>query len=242
MNTIGRIPEWLDALRARRDPACQLLACIYTCEAHQHLLERFLGSEVGVLLRETPGTRVLEVYSDVNAPRSRLDGRRMVLHGNESYQDLTIKTQRMIEFAVRRFRFESLLKIDVTTALTQSELGSPEYAERKAMDMAAIADFLRRADYHQDYLGFTQHANAGREGVENWARKKGLAIDYPRLFGDGPVPPYYTGKCYVIGRRFAEFIARSGGAMAAEQRQFLPGSEDVMIGRLYERYRKLELP
>jgi hypothetical protein len=222
--------------------AGKLLACVYTCEAHRHLLARFHDSEVGKLLRDTAETDVVEVYADPNIPRSIMDSRRMLLKCDESYFDLTNKTHRMIEFAVHHFRFDSLLKIDITTVLNQSELGTPEYTERKAMDMAAIADFLRKADYSQDYLGFKQHAKAGREGVENWAMKKGLAIDYTRLFGDGPVPPYYTGKCYVLSRRFAEFIARSGAEMASEQRQYLPGSEDVMIGRLYERFKSAGLP
>lgn len=232
----------MEAFRAWRRPSCNLLVCIYTCESHRHLLDRFYNSEVGVLLRATPGTRMIEVYSDANASQSRLDGHRMVLRGDESYLDLPIKTHRMIEFSVRNLRFENLLKIDITTVLTQSELGSPEYAERKAMDMAEIADCLRQADFSRDYLGFRLHEGEGREGAENWARKKGLAIDYTRFFGDGPMAPYYTGKCYALSRRFAEFIASSGAGMAIEHRQYFPGSEDVMIGRMYDRFKSIGMP
>ena len=242
MNAASVMSRWTDSPREWGRSAGNLLACVYTCEAHRGLLDRFYSSEVGTLLRATPGVCVVEVYADAGFPASRLEGNRILLRSNENYRELSIKTHRMIEFGVRHFHFDNLLKIDVTTVMTQAELGSPEYSERKAMDMAAIADFLRHADYGQDYLGFKQHAKAGREGVENWAKKKGLAIDYPRLFGDGLVPPYYTGKCYVVSRRFAEFVARTGAGMAEEQRQYLPGSEDVMIGRLYDQFNRAGVP
>ena len=239
MNASGVASRWTDSVLAWGRPSASLLACVYTCEAHRDLLERFYSSEVGNLLRETPGVRVVEVYADPGVAASHLDGNSVVLRSNESYQELSIKTHRMIEFSVRNFGFDNLLKIDITTVMTQAELGSPEYSERKAMDMAAIAEFMRLADYGRDYAGFVLHERAGREGAENWARKKGMEIDYARLFGDGPMPPFFSGKCYVISRRFAEFIARFGADVADEQYRYFLGSEDVMVGRMHERFRSI---
>ncbi len=232
--------KWTQASDAQGQLPESLLVCIYTCEAHRHLLERFYASEVGVLLRDAPGARLLEVYADATAPGSSVDGRRMVLRADERYEALSIKTHRMIEFGVRNFQFENLVKIDVTTVMT--ELDSPEYAERKAMDMSALAQFIRDADYSRDYNGFMLHERAGREGAENWARKKGGAIQYSRLFGEGPMPPFYSGKCYLLSRRFAEYIANSGADVADEHRLFFLGSEDVMIGRMYARFRETVAP
>ena len=228
----------MGSLRAIWRPRLTMLACVYTCEAHSHLLERFYRSEVGSFLRENPGTRVLEVHADPGIARSRIEGSRMILRSNESYKDLPAKTQRMIEFSVERFRFDSLLKIDITTVLTQSELGLPEYSDIRAMDMAALAAFLRDTDYGLDYNGFHLYEGAERTGAESWARKKGLTIEYGRFFGDGPMTPFYAGKCYVLSRRFAEFIAREGADTADEHQAYFPGSEDVMIGRMYARYQQ----
>ena len=214
--------------------AHRLLACVYTCEAHRHLLARFYDSAFGRLLRESPGTRIVEVYADPALPASRMEGDLMLLKTEESYLGLVSKTQRMIEFAVREFRFDNLLKIDVTTILTAEELAAPEYAQKKALDPEAVAGFLRDADYSQDYIGVIHHVGAGRAGAESWAGKKGIPIDYPALFGDEPMPPYFTGKVYVLSRRLAEFIARNGAEMAAEQERHFPGSEDVFIGRMHE--------
>ena len=236
MNAASVMSRWTDSPREWGRSAGNLLACVYTCEAHRGLLDRFYSSEVGTLLRATPGVCVVEVYADAGFPASRLEGNRILLRSNENYRELSIKTHRMIEFGVHNFSFDNLLKIDITTVLTQSELGSPEYAERKAMDMAAIAEFLRLADYGRDYVGFMLHERAGKDGAENWARKKGVDIDYARLFGDDLMPPFYSGKCYVISRRFAEFIALFGAGMAVEQQQYMLGSEDVMVGRLFGRF------
>lgn len=226
--------DWtLDERGPRRRPA-KLLVCVYTCEAHEWLLQRFYESPVGVLLRENPDAVIVEVHADASLAHSRMAGHRMQLKAQECYQELSIKTHRMIELAVREFEFQSLLKIDVTTAMT--EMDSPEYADRKPMDMDALAGFLREADYGRDYLGFMHHVHAGREGAENWARKKGGRIDYERIFGEGPIPPFYSGKCYIISRRFAEYIARQGAEAAQEQAQHFLGSEDVMVGRLYQRF------
>jgi hypothetical protein len=110
------------------------------------------------------------------------------------------------------------------------------------MDMSAIAEFLRQADYGQDYSGFVLHERAEKEGAENWARKKGIAIDYARFFGDGPMPSFYSGKCYLLSRRFAEFIARFGADLAAEHCRYFPGAEDVMVGRMHERFQAAPSP
>jgi hypothetical protein len=226
--------DWTPEERGSRGRAAKLLVCVYTCESHEWLLQRFYESPVGVLLREKPDTVIVEVRADATLPHSRMVGDCMQVQAQERYEQLSIKTHRMIDLAVRDFEFQSLLKIDVTTVL--SELDSPEYAGRKPMDLDALAGFLRDADYGQDYLGFMHHAHAGRDGAENWANKKGGRIDYERIFGNGPMPPFYSGKCYVISRRFAEYIALHGAVAAQEQAQYFLGSEDVMVGRLYQRF------
>lgn len=226
--------DWTLQERGLQRRSGKLLVCIYTCEAHEGLLQRFYESPVGVLLRENPDAMIVEVHADSSLANSRMAGRRMQLQARECYQELSIKTHRMIEMAVREFEFQNLLKIDVTTVMT--EMDSPEYADRKPIDMDALACFLREADYSRDYLGFMHHAHAGREGAENWARKKGGLIDYARIFGNGPMPPFYSGKCYMISRAFAEYVARQGAEAAQEHAQHFLGSEDVMVGRLYQRF------
>ncbi len=211
------------------------LACIYTCAAHAPWLARFHASAVGRYLHDRPGTRIVEVVADPSAsPPGRIDGSRLVVSAEERYEALSVKTHRMIRTAVEQDSFDTLLKIDVTMVMTQMD--GPEYADRAAIDPEALLRFLREADPAVDYQGLMLHAAAGRDGAENWARKKGGTIDYQAIFGDGPMPPFYSGKCYLISRRFAEYVAREGEPVAEQQRRLFLGSEDVMIGRLHEAF------
>ena len=218
----------------QQDDECDVLICIYTCDAHADLLGQFHASELGRFLREWQGARVIEVHADPALEQARFDGTRLTVPGEERYTSLSIKTQRMIAECVRRFRFQRLLKIDVTTIMTRME--GPEYEGRVPLDIPALIGFLRGSDPEQQYDGFILHAEAGRDGAETWAAKKGKTIDYPRLFGAAPMPPFFSGKCYLLGRRFAEFVANQGAEIATEHERFLLGAEDVMIGRLHRQY------
>ena len=60
----------MEAVRTADSPS--VLACIYTCEAHRPLLERFHDSAPGRVLRESANTRVIEVYADPTVEASRL--------------------------------------------------------------------------------------------------------------------------------------------------------------------------
>ena len=211
-----------------------VLACIYTCEAHRPLLERFYDSAPGRVLRESARTRVIEVYADPTVKVSCLRGDRLDLRAEERYDALSVKTHRMIEFCTENLAFSTLLKIDVTTVM--SRMDGPEYAGRLPIDQEGLAHFLREVDFGHDYAGFMCHESADRSGAEGWAAKKGVVIDYSRLFGDGPMPRFFSGKCYLLSRRFAAYVARHGAEMADEHREYFPGAEDVMIGRLFQRF------
>lgn len=142
----------------------------------------------------------------------------------------------MIAYCVQHFRFRRLLKIDDTCVMTQMQMGAREYGGKESLDAPALIAYLKGSSPDIEYTGFFFHAHAGREGAESWAHKKGITIDYERLFGNGPLPPFYDGKCYLLGRDFAEFVAEHGADVATEQKQYFHGSEDVMIGRLYQQF------
>ena len=211
------------------------LACVYTCAAHAPWLDRFHASAPGRYLRERPDTRVVHVVADPRvSPPGKIEEGRIVASAEERYAALSVKTHRMIRTAVEQASFDALLKIDVTTVMTRMD--GPEYADRAAIDPEALVRFLREANPALDYQGLMLHAAAGRDGAENWARKKGGAIDYQAVFGDCPMPPFYSGKCYLLSRRFAEYVAREGAPVAEEQRRLFLGSEDVMVGRLFQAF------
>ena len=215
--------------------ATKMLACVYTCNEHRPFLDRFYASEVGTHLLSRENTQVVEVYADPSLSSPRLVRNELFLSVEERYERLSIKTHAMIDYCIRHFEFARLLKIDVTTVMTNMD--SPEYEGRKPLDLSALTRFLRDADEGLDYNGFILHSAAGREGAESWARKKRGSIDYERLFGQGPMPPFYSGKCYLLSHSFATYVANSGAAVAEENCRYFLGAEDLMIGRLHERFR-----
>ena len=69
------------------------------------------------------------------------------------------------------------------------------------------------------------------------------AVDPAQVFGvDGTVPSFYSGKAYALSRPLMRYIAGFGAPMAEEHARFLHGAEDLMVGRLAERFQKLNQP
>jgi len=228
--------ESFQSLNQGRKPSCELLICIYTCEQHRHLLKEFYSSIIGQYLRDLTGAKILEVYADPEISHSNHRGSELILRTVEEYEALSLKTQLMMEYCVHYFDFNRLLKIDVTTVMKQFD--SPEYEGRKAIDLEKVMFFLQNSPVTKDYNGFLLHAKASRRNAENWAAKKGLAINFQKLFGNGPMPPFFSGKCYLLSRSFVEYICIHGRKMAEEHMEFFPGAEDLMIGRLHKDFQK----
>ncbi|MFQ6538465.1 MULTISPECIES: hypothetical protein [Aphanothece] len=215
-------------------PYCETLVCIYTCEAHRGILREFHLSPLGRFLKQWKGAQIIEVYADDSLYRPHASSRRVILNCREDYTQLSFKTLLMMRYCVKQFKFTRLLKIDVTTVMT--DLSAPEYAGRKPLSQPALIAFLRDADTATDYNGFICHTSADRNGAESWAAKKGLCIDYESLFGDSCMPAFYSGKCYFVGIHFAKYIAIHGYDYAEEHSRLLAGAEDVMVGRLFREF------
>lgn len=216
------------------DMHCELLVCIYTCERHGDFLDAFYRSAPGQFLQQLRGATLLEVYADPNALQSFRDGNRLVVRSPESYETLSLKTLEMIRYCTSHFDFDRLLKIDVTTMRTRFE--GREYEGRLPIDLVELTRFLENLPPHGDYGGFLLHKNASRQAATRWAQKKGRSIDFERLFGAGPLPPFYSGKCYYISRAFAEYISAKGDLIAQEHVEHFIGAEDVMVARLFEKF------
>ena len=220
------------------DQDLKLLVCIYTCRKHADLLEAFYATEFGQYLKVLLSTLILEIYADPEISESMHINEKLILKTDEKYENLSVKTHLMIDYCISNFKFRNLLKVDVTTVLPRSNLDSE--SSHAEITPSQLVRFLGDRGNFGDYEGIKLLSDAGRNGAENWARKKGGAIDYLRVFGNRNMPPYYTGKCYFLSHRFTRFISQHGASMAQEHAQYLMGSEDVMIGRLYGAFKSNE--
>lgn len=217
----------------RPGQAWDLVVCIYVCEQHRPLLDDFYRSVLGLYLQQLTDSALFEVYADPRTDRSHRSGRSVIVQAPERYDSLTLKTHEMVRYCAHEFNFRRLLKIDVTTV--QARFAGAEYDSRVPLDLDKLVQFLKESPPDRDYDGFRLHAKATRANAEKWASKKGLALHYERIFGERPMIPFFSGKAYLVSRRFAEFIARHGSEMAQEHADYFP-AEDVMVGRLFEKF------
>lgn len=219
-------------------PRC--LLCIYTCEADREYLEALGQTRFYARVSAADNIRVLTVFADPALDRPIERDGRLILNCEEDYRNLSVKTQAMLNYCHERFAFDYLLKLDCTLVDYASR---PSNRSHEMLRQVLTLDKVERlifdpAFYDGEYLGLYWQA-ASREGIANWARVKKLPPpDLEGIFGERRELSYYAGKFYALSRRFCGFVARHGQAMAREHRQVLNGSEDLMIGRLYERYRQ----
>lgn len=224
-----------NSLKNNKKPLYSTIVCIYTCKKHHGLLREFHASMIGEYLRGLADVRILEVYADDEIPQSTHQGNVLLLSTVEEYEALSLKTQMMMDYCVQHFDFKRLVKIDVTTVMTQFD--SPEYDGRQAIDLVELLIFLRDSLFEIDYDGFMLHAGASRENAENWAAKKGKLINFRKLFSENSMPPFFSGKCYIVSQRFAQYIGNQGRSMAKEHIKYFLGAEDLMVGRLFEMFK-----
>ena len=211
------------------------IICIYLSAEDSRLLPNFFGSPYGQMLRNDKDIEFFEVYASPHFQCSFQDNRKINLATPENYSQLSLKTYEMFRYFCSQFEFSRLIKIDVTCV--SSDLVDSRYQGRSPIDPAPIVNLISSAPPYVDYIGTQWHANPQREDIEAWARAKGGSVHLSKVFGENNIMPrWFSGKCYSVSRRFADYISCEGFSMAQEHAQYLMGSEDMMIGRLYQSF------
>jgi hypothetical protein len=221
--------HWSDATKTR---PCRSVVCLYGCAADAALLDDFYGSALWELIRQRSDTLLMEVWAGGDTA-DHFDGRRLTLATTEAYDQLSHKTHRMLRWCSRQLRSKQLIKLDLTCM---------RYHGKQRIDPTAVATWLTgrleeplRNNNHYD--GFLHHAVPVQENIHQWGRNKGVAVDPAQVFGvDGMVPSFYSGKAYALSCSLMSYIAGYGAPMAEEHARFLQGAEDLMVGRLAERF------
>jgi len=220
-------------------PELKVLICLYTCADHLRFHDQFHLSNIGMFLKSINNSKLINVFADgaINSPLMQEND--LYLDTKESYINLSLKTYKMIKYCVQRFEFQYLMKIDLSSGIEQLNT-NPAVANR-VRDQEVMVNFLGDVNTKiqerklEDYTGW-KLINANKDGIERWAKNRGLQIDFDHVFADEIIPPYFSGKCYLLSKAFANYVAKSGAVMAQEHTQHLTGSEDLMIGRLYDKF------
>jgi hypothetical protein len=221
--------HWHDATKTR---PCRSVVCLYGCNTDADLLDTFYGSVLWNMIRQRSDTLLLEVWAGGDAA-DHFDGRRLTLATPEAYDQLSQKTYRMLRWCSRELRTRQLIKLDLTCM---------RYHGKQRIDPTAVATWLMgRLEEplmnNNHYDGFLHHSMPVQENIHQWGRNKGVAVDPAQVFGvDGTVPSFYSGKAYALSRSLMRYIAGYGAPMAEEHTRLLHGAEDLMVGRLAERF------
>lgn len=76
--------------------------------------------------------------------------------------------------------------------------------------------------------------------ILQWGRNKGVTVNPGAVFGrGGRVPGFYSGKAYALSRPLLRCIAVHGTPVAHEHVRHLNDAEDLMVGRLAERFQAI---
>lgn len=218
----------------------KLFVCVYSCQSDLDHLASLESTDFYKRLRDDPSVQLYRVFAGSESLKVCHSSNSIHLPCDESYDKLSLKTFNMIKFSLR-FEYDYLVKVDSTLASYHLKQHSKNAAMLKKLSPAHALSRLYDPEFFcVPYNGLVMQS-ATKEGVDNWAKQKLLSCSYRDVFGDRPITPsYYLGKLYALRRDLCEYIAREGITMALEHVSYLGGAEDLMIGRLYERWRQLE--
>ena len=177
-----------------------ILFCLYTCEADEPSLHKLKETDWYKELSTKSNTKFIEIYADPDiSSRYILCGNRLTVKTEESYDNLCIKTYKMIEACSREITFDYLVKLDCNIIENRhnktSNLFSFEYFIEKFNDPGIIGE----------YNGLTPIKNNTVSTFRNWASMKKIFVMPEALIsdiGEDKWPTeYWAGGCYCLGKK-----------------------------------------
>lgn len=214
----------------------RVAVCVYVCDADEHLLPAFYASPVMQYLLADAIFEVFEVFADSELTEPVLLGRRLSVNTRDAYENLPQKTFRMIRFFLSHGYYSHILKIDVTSLTRGMDAGLKTGG--KALTEAEFLRVLKLPDFLSRYNGYAR-VKARRPGAENWAKNKGINIDYERVFASDELPPFFSGKMWLIDRQFATYFVEQAEDDVLLFTRFFP-AEDVMLGYVFAKFQEMQ--
>jgi hypothetical protein len=214
---------------------------LYGCDKDIEFLETFYKSELYTAIAKDPNCLIIEIWAGGHH-RTQLKERRLTIDTEEDYGNLSIKTQKFIQYCYLELDFTQIIKFDITCM--RRNFQGRAFEGRQPLDLEKLEEFVtaqlktslkdgHSREINDHYGGFQLIKKPSFENIETWARKKKAKIDPRKVFAsESRIPDFFTGKCYVISKELSKLIARDGYSIAHQHKRFLNGSEDLMIARM----------
>ena len=206
----------------------KILICIYTCKRDAESVAELKDTDWFKDVSSRDNFEIIEVLADPSIKEEyAFKNNILTLKTEESYDNLCIKTYKMIDACSKLFNFDYLLKIDSNIIKNRhnktSMLFSFEYFLKKFYNEGIIGE----------YNGLTPVQGNTIQQFRNWASMKKLFVMPEALIseiGESKwVMEYWAGGCYCLGQESVKKIA-SQKKMFHRFKNLMGGCEDMAIG------------
>ena len=208
---------------------CDDIVCVYSSCEHLNYALKLCKSFKSINYKT-----IIFLTKDCKKKNNSKQFEIVYLDTKEGYTKLSLKTYKMLRYIHRKYDYKTIYKIDATV---ESGETCQQKKETKSQIFKRFFNSIWRR--RNDYVGAcTRRTDQAR--LQRWANKKQIKIN--SKFFKEVVPSnkltYYSGKFYVIGYDFANFIIKKSNAkqLALRLEKHLGGTEDLMIGILYQNY------
>ena len=194
--------------------------------------------------KKDPNIQIVRVYA--GADKFCIKNDKVFLPCPEEYAGLSVKTYELINRCFNNYEFDVLLKFDVSLVgyINNTKAGYRKEVRECFYDLDRVFNLILDDTFFRnfkDYGGALLQGKGSRDGHYVWAKQMNIQnYDYDSVFSSSVSPHTYSGKFYFLSREFCKYVKDNGQEMAYQHRKHLGGSEDLMIGRLYEKFKQNE--
>ena len=210
---------------------CDNIICIYSSCDHLTSALKLYND-----LKFTNSVVIIFLTKDCKEQFNSSEHKIVYLDVEEGYTKLSLKTYEMLKYIHTNYDYKAIYKIDVTV-----ETGETCQTKKEHKNEIFKKFFNDAYCRNKDYDGASQRIST-TERFQTWANKKEITINienFKEIVRCGSVK-YYSGKFYVIEYDFAKYIIEKSDIkkLSSTLEKHLGGTEDLMIGLLYQNYLK----
>lgn len=208
-----------------------ILICINSCERDLKSVEKIKESDWYKHCNSKENIRVVFYYADPSLGKDdfhyETNTEILKLNTEESYDNLSIKTFKMLSCCSTIFHFDFLLKIDCRIIDNLHNHTSPLFSFEN----------FKKCFYDEsmfdDYGGFTPIIGSTVEGFRNWASSKKLFV-LPEIFIsnyslDGLPDHYWAGGGYCLSKKYVSKVIKQKD-LFEDCKNLMGGCEDMCVG------------
>jgi hypothetical protein len=209
----------------------EILICINSCEKDIGSVDKIKKSDWYKYCESKDNITIISYYADPSPDKSdfHYDASSKILRLNteESYDNLSIKTFKMLSCCSTIFDFDFVLKIDCRIIENLHNQTSPLFSFEN------FKKCFYDESMFKDYGGFTPIIGSTIEGFRNWASSKKLFV-LPEIFISnhslsGLPDHYWAGGGYCLSKGYVSKVIKQKD-LFEDCKNLMGGCEDMCVG------------